>query len=77
MTLRNSFFRMLFKKIAFQPISIIQRYLFKKCPDNKARHFSLSNFLYINQLVKKYQNASSNILQGRLNNNYEADRPHN
>ena len=77
-TLRNFFFRMLYKKIASQLISTDQRHPSKKCPDNKVICFVCSNFLHINQLVRKYRNALDNILQGRLDNNYyEADRPHN
>ena len=76
--LRHFFFRMLFKKIAFQFISVNQRYPLKKCAGNKTLHFSLNDFLYIKQSVKKYQNAPDNRLQGRSDdNNYEAERPHN
>ena len=75
---RHFFFRMLFKKIAFQFISIIQRYHSKKCLDNRAMHFSYGHFIYINQLVKGYKNTPDNILPGRLDNNYyEGERPHN
>jgi hypothetical protein len=75
--LRYFFFKMLFEKIAFLLISLNQRYSSRKCPDNKLMHFGLS-FLYKNQLVKRYQNAPDNILQGRPDNNYyEAERPHN
>jgi hypothetical protein len=69
---------MLFRKIVFQLIFLNQRYLSKKCADNKVVHFGFNYFLNINQLVKRYQNAPDNILQGRPDNNYyEADRPHN
>ena len=77
-TLRNSFFKLLYKETAFQLFSINQRHPTKKCPDNKIMHLSLNCFLYINQSVKRYQNPPNNILQGRLDNNYyEADRPYN
>ena len=77
-TLRKSLFRMLRETAIFQLVFIPQRLTSKKCPDNKAMHFSLNHFLYINQLVERYKNAPDNILQGRPDNNYyEADRPHN
>ena len=76
--LRYFFFKMLFEKMAFQFVSVNQRYLSKKCADNKVVRFSLNDFLYIKQSVKKYQNAPDNRLQGRSDdNNYEAERPHN
>ena len=75
--LRNSLSKMLYNKTVSQLIPINQRHPSKKCPDNKAMHFSLNHFLYINQSVTKYQKAPDNILQGRPDNNYyEADRPH-
>jgi hypothetical protein len=46
------------------------------CPDNKTMHFGLDSFWDINQSVKEYRNAPDNILQGRLDNNNEANRPH-
>jgi hypothetical protein len=76
-TLRNSLFKILCYKTVFQLISINQRQSSKMCPDNKVRHFGLSVFSYMNQSVKESQNAPDNILQGRPDNNYEADRPHN
>ena len=76
--LRYFFFKMLFEKIAFQFISVTQRYLSRKCAGNKIVRFSLNFFLYLNQLIKKYRSAPDNRLQGRLDNNYyEACRPHN
>jgi len=50
--LRNFFFRMLFKKIAFQLISLNQRYPSKKCADNKVAHFSLNLFLYLIKYIE-------------------------
>jgi len=55
--LRIFFFKMLFEKMAFLHISQEQRYLSKKCADNKTVRFSLNSFLYLNQLVKKYRSA--------------------
>ena len=77
-TLRNSLFTELYINTVCQFISRNQRHLIKKCADNKLMHFSLNHFVYINQLVKRYKNAPSNMLEGRPDNNYyEADRPHN
>jgi hypothetical protein len=65
---------MLFEKMAFQFISVNQRYPLKKCADNKVVRFSLSNFIFLNQLVKEHQNTPCNILQGRLDNNLTVRR---
>ena len=67
--LRIFFFKMLFEKMAFLHISQEQRYLSKKCADNKTVRFSLNSFLYLNQLVKKYRSAPDNRLQGCPDNN--------
>ena len=77
-TLRNTLIKILRNKTVSQLISINHRQSSKKCPDNKAVHFSFDDFPYMNQSVKESQNAPDNILQGRPDNNYyEADRPHN
>lgn len=77
-TLRNTLFKILCNKTVSRPISINHRQPSKKWPHNKAVHFGLSVFSYMNRSVKESQNAPDNILQGRPdNNNYEADRPHN
>ena len=68
-TLRNTLFKILCNKTVSQLISINHRQPSKKCPDNKARHFGLSDFSYMNQSVKESQNAPDNILQGRPDNN--------
>jgi len=67
--LRIFFFKMLFEKMAFQLISVNQRFLSKKCAGNKAVRFSFYYFLYINQLIKKYRSAPDNRLQRRSENN--------
>ena len=64
--LRNFFFKMLFEKMAFQFISVNQRYLSKKCADNKVVRFSLNDFLPINQLIKKYRSGPKNRLSGSI-----------
>ena len=77
-TLRNTLFKILCYKTVSQPISIIHRQPSKKCHDNKVVYFCFDYFLYINHLVKGYQNALDNMLQGRPDNNcYEAGGPHN
>ena len=75
MTLRNSLFKMLHNKTAFQLTSLNQRHPSKTCTDNRALHFSLSDMLSINQSVK-YQNVADKILQGHPVNDDKADRPH-
>ncbi len=77
MTLRNSPFKELYINTVFRFISRNQRHPRKKCPDNKLMYFSLNHFLYINQLVKRYKNTPDNILEGRPDNYYETNRPHN
>ena len=67
--LRIFFFKMLFEKMAFLHISQEQRYLSKKCADNKVVHFSLNHFLYLNQLVKKYRSTPDSRFQGCPDNN--------
>ena len=67
-TLRNILFKILCYKTVSQPIFINHRQPSKKCPDNKAAHFSFGDFLYMNQLVKESQNSLDNILQGRPHN---------
>ena len=52
-TLRNTLFKILFNKTVFQHISLNQRHLSKKCPDNNVMRFGRDDFLYINQSVKK------------------------
>ena len=64
-TLQNCLFKILCNKTVSQTISINHRQPSKKWPDNKARHFGLSVFLYMNRSVKEPQNAPDNILQGR------------
>jgi hypothetical protein len=76
-TLRNSLFKILCNKTVSQLISINHRQSSKKCPDNKAMHFSFDHFPYINQSVKKISKCPDNILQVRPDNNYEADKPRN
>ncbi len=67
--LRNILFKILCYKTVSQLISINHLKSSKKCPDNKAVHFSFGDFLYMNQLVKGSQNGPDNILQGRPDNN--------
>jgi len=67
--LRNILFKILCYKTVSQLISINHLKSSKKCPDNKAVHFSFDDFLCMNQSVNEYQNALDNILQGRLDNN--------
>ena len=76
--LRNILFKILCYKTVSQLIFITHRQPSKKCPDNKVVRVSFDDFLFINQLVKGYQNGPDNILQGRpANNCYEAGGPHN
>ena len=62
--LRNFFFKILFKKIVFQFISTNQRYPSKKSTGDKALCFGLNFFLYLNQLIKKYQRSPDGRFQG-------------
>jgi len=63
-TLRNTLFKILCSKTVSQLISINHRQSSKKCPDNKAVHFSFDDFPYINQSVKKSQNAPITYYKG-------------
>ena len=76
-TLRKALFRMLCRTTVFEPVYTTQRLTSKKWLDNKGMHFRHNYFAATNQSVKEYQNAPDNILQGRPDNNYEADTSHN
>ena len=71
-TLRNTLFKILCYKTVSQLISINHRQPSKKCPDNKAVHFSFDDFPKINQSLKESKNAPNNMLKGHRDNNYEA-----